>query len=149
MFVLAPYHWKTSYIRLHRYWWRMLETKCVGGNFKMLMTVLAFLITNINFRHQHSQIVTNFKSPTSLSPLYSHVIHSFFNKTAKLEILYFSNKIWWFLRRATSSSSANLKRLLLNRTHQLRSEILSAVHVAREDEKMSRWERDFGDGHSI
>ena len=54
----------------------MLETKCVGDNFKMLVTVLAFLVTNIHylftlasgtniqkmsptskFSHQHPQIV--------------------------------------------------------------------------------------------
>ena len=65
-----------------------MGTKCVDDNFKMLVTVLAFLVTNIHylftlasgtntqkmspaskFSHQHPQIVTNFKSPTSLSPL--------------------------------------------------------------------------------
>ena len=34
-------------IRLHRYWWRMLETKYVDDNFEMLVTVLADFITNI------------------------------------------------------------------------------------------------------
>ena len=33
--------------RLHRCWWRMLETKRVGDNFKILVTVLAILVTNI------------------------------------------------------------------------------------------------------
>ena len=70
--------------RLHRCWWRMLETKYVGDNFEMLVTVLADFVTNIlyllalasgtniqkmspilKFRHQHPQIVTNIKSPTS------------------------------------------------------------------------------------
>ena len=32
---------------LHRCWWRMLETKCVGENFKMLVTILAILVTKI------------------------------------------------------------------------------------------------------
>ena len=32
---------------LHRCWWRMLKTKCVGDNFVMLVTVLAILVTNI------------------------------------------------------------------------------------------------------
>ena len=64
----------------------MLETKCVGDNFKILET--AFLVTNIHYlftlgsgpniqkmsstsklSYQHSRIVTNFKSPTSLLPL--------------------------------------------------------------------------------
>ena len=58
-------------------------TKCVGDNFKMLVTLLAILVTNIRylltlgsgtnfqkmsprslFCRQHSKIVTNFKSPT-------------------------------------------------------------------------------------
>ena len=34
-------------IRLHRCWWRMLETKYVGDNFEMLVTVLAVFVTNI------------------------------------------------------------------------------------------------------
>ena len=46
----------------------MLETKCVGNNFKMLVMVLASLVTNIQkmsekskFSHQHPKIVANFK----------------------------------------------------------------------------------------
>ena len=35
------------YHQLHRRWWRMLETKYVGDNFKMLVSVLAILVTNI------------------------------------------------------------------------------------------------------
>ena len=31
---------------LHRCWWRMLKTKYVGENFKMLVTVLAISVTN-------------------------------------------------------------------------------------------------------
>ena len=31
----------------HRCWWRMLETKCVGDNFKMLVMVLTISVTNI------------------------------------------------------------------------------------------------------
>ena len=69
-------------IRLHRCWRRMLETKYVGDNFEMLVTVLAHFVTNIlfllllasgtniekmspisKFCHQHK--VTNIKSPTS------------------------------------------------------------------------------------
>ena len=71
-------------LRLHRCWWRMLETKCVGDNFEMLVTVLAVFVTNIfylltlgsgtniqnvssisKFHHQHQKIVTNIKSLTS------------------------------------------------------------------------------------
>ena len=56
---------------LHRCWWRMLETKFVGESYKMLVTVLAILVTNIHFflfinsGHQHSTSVTNLKWPTS------------------------------------------------------------------------------------
>ena len=35
---------------LHRCWWGMLEMNCVGDNNKMLVTVLAILITNIHYR---------------------------------------------------------------------------------------------------
>ena len=38
-----------SYPRLHRYWLRMLETKCVGDNYEMLVKVLAILVTNIHY----------------------------------------------------------------------------------------------------
>ena len=31
---------------LHRCWWRMLETECVGDNLKMLVAVLLLLITS-------------------------------------------------------------------------------------------------------
>ena len=60
------------FLRWHRYWWRMLETKCVGDNFEMFVTVSAILVTIIQkiwplskFCHQHPQIVTNIKSPSS------------------------------------------------------------------------------------
>ena len=81
---------KKLFLWLHRCWWRMLETKYVGDNYKMLVTVLAILVTNIHylftlasgtniqkmsstskFNRQHPQIITNLsqlKSPTSLSP---------------------------------------------------------------------------------
>ena len=39
--------WKILRIRAHRCWWRMLETKCVGDNFEILVTVLAVFVTNI------------------------------------------------------------------------------------------------------
>ena len=35
--------------RLHRLWWRILETKCVGDNFEMLVTVLAVSVNNIRY----------------------------------------------------------------------------------------------------
>ena len=35
--------------RLHRCWWRIITTKCVGDNYTILMTVLSILITNIYY----------------------------------------------------------------------------------------------------
>ena len=35
--------------KLNRCWRRMLETKCVGDNFKMLVTVFAIFVTNIHY----------------------------------------------------------------------------------------------------
>ena len=43
-----------------RCWWRLLKTKCVGDNFKMLLTVLAILVTNCESPtprcHQHHNV---------------------------------------------------------------------------------------------
>ena len=62
----------------------MLETKCVGNNFKMLVTVLAILVTNINYLftlasgnniqrcRQDPNSVTNIRK---LSPTLSHQHH--------------------------------------------------------------------------
>ena len=71
------------YYRLHRCWWRMLKTKCVGDNFEILVTVLAVFVTNIlccltlasgtyiqkmspisKCCHQQPKIVIYIKSPT-------------------------------------------------------------------------------------
>ena len=41
--ILISVNWKI----LHPCWWRMLETKCVGDNFKMLATVLTISFTKI------------------------------------------------------------------------------------------------------
>ena len=40
---------------LHRCWWRMLETKCVGDNFEMLVTVFAVFVTNILYLQHKRQ----------------------------------------------------------------------------------------------
>ena len=67
----------------------MLVTECVGENYKMLVTVLAVLVTNIyylftlasgtniqkmsptsKFCHQQPKNFTSFKSPTSLSRIF-------------------------------------------------------------------------------
>ena len=53
---------------LHRCWWRMLETKCVGDNYNMLVTILAILITDIHYLftlavgNQHRTSVTNIQT---------------------------------------------------------------------------------------
>ena len=39
----------TRYFGLHRCRWRILATKRVGDNFKMLVTVLAIFVTNIHY----------------------------------------------------------------------------------------------------
>ena len=82
----------------------MLEKKCVGDNFKIWMTVLAFLVTNIHylftlasvtniqkmsstsrFSHQYSQIVTNITiSPTPLTPLIHFNIFALDAKTKSI-----------------------------------------------------------------
>ena len=68
---------EAGFKRLHQCWWRMLETKCVGDNFEMLVTVLAVFVTIIlylltltsgtnnqkmspisKFCHSHPKIVT-------------------------------------------------------------------------------------------
>ena len=74
--------------------WRILETKCVGDNFKMLATTLAILVTNIdylvfiNVGHQFSKDVTNLAwhqdrhSVTNIqkmSPTLSHQHHCYPN----------------------------------------------------------------------
>ena len=41
--------WQGKNLWLHRCWWRMLTTNCVGDNYKMLVTVLAILVTNIHY----------------------------------------------------------------------------------------------------
>ena len=65
-------------------WWRMLETKCAGDNYKMLVTVKGILVTNIHylftlasgtkiqkrsrttkFYNQYPKMVKHFMSPTS------------------------------------------------------------------------------------
>ena len=61
----------------------MSETKNVGENFKMLVTVIAILVNNIpTSKFSHSQIVTNFKSP-KIKLNFSRV---FFYKNKSLEI---------------------------------------------------------------
>ena len=83
--------------RLHRCWWRMLETKCVDDNSEMLVTAYAFFVTNIlylslasgtnnqkmsiisKFYHNHPKIDTKIKSPTSTC--HQHLCSSGFRQT--------------------------------------------------------------------
>ena len=80
------------YLGVHRCWWRMLETKCVGDKFVMLVTDSGFwwpikyiekitkitkkvaniMILRPTSKISHHHKVTNITmSPTSLSPYYS------------------------------------------------------------------------------
>ena len=43
------YHQVWIFNELHRCWWQMFETKFIGDNFKMLVTVLAILVTSTIF----------------------------------------------------------------------------------------------------
>ena len=54
-----------SSLQLHQCWWRMLETNCVGDNFRILVTVLAILITNIHFLLGLASSKPSVKSSTS------------------------------------------------------------------------------------
>ena len=63
-------------------WWRKLKTKCMSDNFKMLLTILAVLVTNshiFNVEYQDLKDVTNFNK--SLSPLTVDRILEVFSKT--------------------------------------------------------------------
>ena len=101
-----------KFLILHRCWWRILESKCFGDNFKIFRTVLVILVTNIHhlftftsgtniqkisptpkFGHQHPQFVTYFQSPTSLSPFDAYD-RSFNWHTWYLGVGFL---IWWFL----------------------------------------------------
>ena len=61
-------YWK---YQLHRCWRRMLETKLVGDNFKMLVIVSTILATNFRFLlicgHQYSKDVTKTEILSSTS----------------------------------------------------------------------------------
>ena len=97
---------------LHRCWWQMLETKCVGDNFEMLVTFLAVFVTNIlylltydgvNVGHQQPKDVTNIEilslrskichqdkvtnihlSPTSMQPLNSKTLNPDTGRTDRI-----------------------------------------------------------------
>ena len=64
--------------RLHRCWWRMLETDCVGGKFDMSRTDLRwgssniFLATSQKCHHHKVTNITLSPTPPSPSSLMSH-----------------------------------------------------------------------------
>ena len=66
--------------RLHRCRWRLMDTKCVGDKFEMLVMALnAFIAPISKLLHWHPKIVTNIHlSPISMSPIFS--IESFHMK---------------------------------------------------------------------
>ena len=53
------------YVRLHRCWLWMLETKCVGDNFEMLVTILAVFVTIIIYLSRLSSSITCHQHPCS------------------------------------------------------------------------------------
>ena len=50
---IAIFRWILNYSKsismLYRCWWRMLESKCVGDNYKILVTVFVILGSNIHY----------------------------------------------------------------------------------------------------
>ena len=56
--ILSHRHRKSYFCRLHQFFWRMLETKCVDYSFGMLVTALKNRQYNKNSRQQYD-FVTN------------------------------------------------------------------------------------------
>ena len=48
-------------------WWRILETKCAGDNFRMLMTVMAILVIDIHNLFSFAPGINIYKSSPTLS----------------------------------------------------------------------------------
>ena len=65
---------------LRRCWWRIMETKCVDDNYKMLVTVLVILVTNIHYLFTLASGTNIYKS----SPTLSHQHHDVTNMTVTL-----------------------------------------------------------------
>ena len=71
----------------------MLETKCVGDNFKMLVTVLAFLVTNIYYRFtEKNERKMNLSGPSS----YLAFIHCY--STNDIGFPAISSRSWVFVK---------------------------------------------------
>ena len=73
----SDFHWPIIINKfwLHRCWWQMMETKCVGDNFKITLKIIVGH-QNLKYRNFVTKIVTNIN-------LYSKFI--------------FSNMSWYFL----------------------------------------------------
>jgi len=76
----------------------MLETKCVGDNFKMLVTVLAILVTNIHYFYAlGSDIIIQKKSPTSkFSNQHPEAVTNFLSFYVSHNGIRFLNVKTWF-----------------------------------------------------
>ena len=89
---------------LHGFWGRVLETKCVGDNFKMLVTVLAILVTNIlylltlasgtNIQKCHQDLIS-VAYKLKLSPTVSCQHHNVTNTKCVKKISKFCLKVKW------------------------------------------------------
>ena len=90
-----------------RCWWQMLKTKCVGESLKMLVTVLAILVTNIHYLFymsvgHHQNFVTSVQKLVilKLTRFRSYVrtvksLDFFQNSVVKTWTMIFSQHCWW------------------------------------------------------
>ena len=92
--------WNYSQIRLHRCWWRLLETKCLVDNFKMLVTFLTISVTN-----------TQKMSPTLLN---CHQLHNVNNMTVAGCVWNGTNCIFETFGKIPQFQNANVMQLLLH-----------------------------------
>ena len=82
----------------HRCWWGMLEMKCVGNNYQMLVTVLAILVTNIRLLYSYKNIQK--MSPTSTNVItfrhqhHGHLQNVSFEHTTAFTISSSQSLLW-------------------------------------------------------
>ena len=93
---------------LHRCWRRMLQTKCVGDNYKMLGILLTWMMSPTSkFSQQHPLIVTNIKSSTSR--YHQHHCHqSLCINLYTVMLLYFHSKFEWNNQKLKNQKSFHL-----------------------------------------
>ena len=85
----------TRFIWLHRCWWRMLETKYVGDfNFKIMVMVLAFLVTNIHYLFT----LASGTKIQKMSPTLSHQHNDVTNITVTMKPFLDKENMWKSLR---------------------------------------------------